>query len=472
MALANITTAALQPPYLHTPSHAFAPFPDAGPNAPPAVHKDPFEEIATRKLGLGPWLGGENKMELTSSALQSAENAFEEAKELDGWDLPVNVAQTSNSGANATSVLQRHVKPLIATEVTSLQKAFKKLTREKPAMTFLFQHETDDNKALLTKLVQTAIDTVHNSPDWTSSSWKDALTMENVVHITTLSEDFRIEKSKETKRINDPQSNKFQHHYDIPLNMLTLFLEIPGETTKTVTPLTRCLMTKASMATGGRLFQAMKELQLPQAALHDKVLDINPKELFYCEPQSPRSEIGVSLVDMFNPVHQFNEAPTGALVRINLRVTNPGSSLQACMPWASELTAGSIERPLDAHQWDAPVLLAWYAFARRKMEELATFYQTEAQVIYTSAYSSLRMKKLRKMMKSHQEMNKCLVAFGLEPQRLTGMDGDPGPYEEEEEEEELTLMGQPNNALTQDLVLEKYNTRRRQEWCTTHDACC
>jgi hypothetical protein len=461
---------------------------------------DPFEEIATAEVSLGgakPWNGTTESYFLAKIAVEEAAEAFAEARQLDGCDEPVFVGgavfdPVIESAINATSAIQRHTKTYAtpadhAAKVEALQKTIDTLLKPRfgggglGSKYFKLAGAPEDEATLLKDLVLTAINTVAESPTWTSKFWQDTLTLENVDTMTIIPEYVRALVSKENKRNEDYDEDPAHHHADGPYTKLTLFLEVPGKR-GTVTPLARCVMTKASMAAGGRLFHVMKRLNLNADALSEKFVSFNLNDAFYCEPQPARSEIGVSLVDMFDPIHRYSEEPTGSLVRISFRM-RPGTPLDTCMPWIAALTTPSPNRDGE-HKWDASTMHSWYAFSRRKMEEVATHYQGEAQLIYTSAlpYDVERRAKLLRILERHEQMNKCLVAFGAEPRLLTGMDGPAGIAAAEEDPATRATRpanlptGLENHALTQELILDRYAAqqprRLGQDGCAVQDIAC
>ena len=442
---------------------------------------DPFEQIATQEVELrtDPRGGIADLSSLTKIALHSAVEAFADAQKLEGWNKPVFVGgavydPVVQSAINATSAIQRHTKTYAnpqahAKQVTALQETIALLMKSRVCKQtvgskyFRLAEVPEYEAGLLQDLAAAAMETVADSPTWTSKFWQEALKLENVETMTIIPERVRAAVSRENKLNEDEDEDTAA---DGPYTRLSLFLEVPGIISNTVTPLARCLMTKASMAAGGRLFHVMNRLNLPAEKLQEMYVPFKLKDAFYCPPQPARSEIGVSLVDMFDPIRRYSDAPTGSLVRISLRMPM-GSPFDTCMPWISTLTTPSKDRDGE-NKWDAQTMHAWYAFSRHKMEEVATLYQRKVQLLYTSAlpYEIGRRSTLEQMLKRHEQINHCLVAFGAQPRLLAGVDGPAGmPAVEEDPATRANRpanlpTGLENNALTQELILGRYATQQ------------
>ena len=393
------------------------------------------------------------------AVFESTKGAFKEAARRTGGNSPVDVANPSF--LNATSAIQRIHRKYDKDEIKQMQECVRRSVEDKQDYA-----EYTGRYEPLEQLIDLALGTLKNSKTWVSNRWKDGISKAHVTDVSVLDEAYR-------QKINpfDVLGSQRDTHYDQSTgDGIYIFLEIPGKD-GSVVPLHQCTMTRAAMAAGGRLFHEMQHKKIPVETLHSHSISLGASQLFSCPEPIPQPEISVSLVDMFNPVHQFQTKPVGSLVRIALDfVKNGDRDEPSCFSLAPKFF--SEPRGSTDKVWPADSLVAWYALAHQKIEELASMYNNEISVVLLRKHRGrTQLKALNKLLKLHAEANECLTTLGYKPQVLidpfSGSSLDPATAPSRPPN---LPEGVPNNAITRKDILERF--AQEVQPCTVLDAAC
>jgi hypothetical protein len=402
-----------------------------------------------------------NLRETLEAVFKSTVDAFDDASRHEGGNSPVDVANPSF--VNATSAIQRITRKYDKDEIKQMQECVRRSVEDKQALAdYNGRYEPKE------QLIDLAFDTLKNSKTWVSNRWRDGISKAHVNGVEVLDEAFR----QKVARYQITDQSSAGTHYDLPTgDGIVIFLEIPGKDGRVI-PLHQCTMTRAAMAAGGRLFHEMQHKKIPVETLHEQMVSLDSSQLFSCPKPLPQTEISVSLVDMFNPVHKFQANPMGSLVRISLTFDSYMGRVEPnCFSLAPKFFSPE-GHPADKN-WPADSLVAWYALAHQKIEELASMYNNEISVMLARRRHRGRsqLEALNKLLELHAEANECLTTLGYNPQRLTdpflGNSLDPATAPSRPPN---LPAGVPNNAITRKDILERF--AQEVHPCTVLDAAC